>query len=55
MQQWEYMVCRWHINDLDDPNIYEKKLDAQGANGWELICCNSVGRMYELIFKRVKE
>lgn len=52
MQQWEYKVERI---DVTHGYAFEDWLSNYGLKGWELICCNSVGRMYELIFKRVKE
>lgn len=53
MQQWEYAVARVDFKMTSEE--FKTYLDNMGQYNWELICCNSVGRMYELIFKRVKE
>jgi hypothetical protein len=52
MQKWEYAVHRVPSKVTSEDFI--KYLNNRGGDRWELICCNQVGRMYELIFKRVK-
>lgn len=53
MTQWEYGVQR--VTSKMSSEEFKMYLDNMGANRWELICCNTVGRTYEIIFKRVKE
>lgn len=50
-ERWEYRV--WTLDPRDVDKKWAHELDRQGAQGWELVACTSVGTNYVVAyFKR---